>query len=139
MKTIVTYAALALLIFGGGYSTMQSSAHAQNLELELGQNGPKLRLRDGDCDPRRERCRDDNRRGLRDGDRRGRRDDNDGPRDGRRVCSDDRALDKAERLGIRRARIVDSNRRSVDIRGRDRDGDRVELTIGRDRSCPVLR
>ncbi len=133
MKTIATYAALALLIFGSAYSFSTAASHAQDLELELGQRGPKLRLRDGDCDPNRERCRNDNRRGFQDDD------DEDGPRrEGRRFCTDDRALDKAQRMGIRRARIVDSDRRSIEIRGRDRDGERVNVTVGRDRSCPVI-
>ncbi len=98
-----------------------------DLELHLGNNGPQLRLREN-CDPDREDCRD---RGdyRRDYER----------RSDRRECTPDRALDKADRMGIRRARIDDVGRRTISVRGRNRDGDRVVVTFARqDRRCPVL-
>ncbi|MCF6114804.1 hypothetical protein [Mesorhizobium muleiense] len=55
----------------------------------------------------------------------------------RRGCTEDRALDKAERMGVRRARIVTAGRRTIEVRGRSRDGERVYLTFGRERGCPV--
>ena len=55
-----------------------------------------------------------------------------------RVCTPNRALDKAERLGIRRARIVDVGRRTIEVRGRQR-GERVEVTFGRGPNCPIVR
>ena len=48
------------------------------------------------------------------------------------------ALNKAERMGIRRARIVDVDRRTIEVRGRARDGERVYVTFSRQRGCPVL-
>ena len=55
-----------------------------------------------------------------------------------RECSPNRALDKAERLGLRRARIVDVDRRTIDVAGR-RYGDRIVLTFARVPGCPVIR
>jgi hypothetical protein len=49
-------------------------------------------------------------------------------------------LAKADRMGIRRARIIDVGRRTIDVSGRSRYGDRVIVSFGRwDRSCPVYR
>ena len=97
------------------------SASAQDLELNIGKGGPKLRMRDDRCDPRV--------------------DDDCGPpppsRRFMRGCTEDAALDKAERMGLRRARVTDSDRNSIDVAGRDRRGNRVELTFGRDRGCPM--
>lgn len=100
------------------------TASAQDVQVEINRNGLKAtQLPQGySCNPRYERCRDY------------RWDE----RDGYRFCSDGRALDKAERMGVRKARIVASSRRSVAIRGRDRDGDRVKIVFGRERWCPVL-
>jgi hypothetical protein len=126
MRNIFSSAALALAVaFTGlsvtGMTGMSGAASAQNLELELGQDGPRLRLRD-DCDPDREDCRDRRDRGWE-----------------RRQCTPERALDKAERMGLRRARIVDVGRRTIEVRGRNWDGDRVSVRFGRwDRRCPVF-
>jgi len=115
--------ALATLAVGLGLTSLPS-ANAQDLELKIGPDGPKLRLRD-DCDPRREDCRGDRDR------------DRDRHAD-RRECSPDRALDKAERMGLRRARIDRIGRRSIDVRGW-RDGDRIILSFDRwDRRCRLL-
>ena len=38
----------------------------------------------------------------------------------RPICTEGRALGKAERMGIRRARIADVGRRTIEVRGRDR-------------------
>jgi hypothetical protein len=90
---------------------------AQDIELEIGRDG--LRLGDG-CNPRFEDCR------------RGRRSMG-------RFCTPDRALDRADRMGVRRARIADVGRRTIQVSGRDRFGDRVRVTFGREPGCPVLR
>ena len=55
-----------------------------------------------------------------------------------RECTPNRAVDKAERLGLRRARVVDVDRRTIDVMGR-RYGDRVVLTFARVPGCPVIR
>ena len=54
-----------------------------------------------------------------------------------RGCSPDRALDKAERMGVRRARVIDVSRRTITVAGRQY-GDRVRVTFARERHCPVL-
>jgi hypothetical protein len=55
----------------------------------------------------------------------------------RRGCSAERALHKAERMGIRRARIVDIDRHSIDIRGR-KYGERVRVSFARAPGCPLI-
>ncbi len=55
-----------------------------------------------------------------------------------RACSPNRALDKAQRLGVRRARVVDVNRHTIKVAGR-KHGDRVRLTFGRAPHCPIVR
>lgn len=93
-------------------------AHADSLYLGFGNNNdPRFGVYAGD-DGYRHR-RDD------------RRDD------WRRGCSPDRALDKAERMGLYRARIVDVNRQTVKVVGRQR-GDRVVIVFANERGCPVI-
>ena len=118
MRRILT---LAILALGLGLTSLPM-ANAQDLELNIGPDGPKLRLRD-DCDPYREDCRDGR-------DRRGWE---------RRQCSPERALDKAERMGLHRTRIDRIGRRTISVRGRNDDGDRVRITFDRwDRRCGVI-
>lgn len=109
----------AMLASVGAAVPMQASA--QDLELQIGPDGLRI---DRDCNPRYDDCYRGERRVYRDDDR---------PR-----CSADRALRKAERMGVRRARIADVGRRTIDVRGRDRYGDRIMVTFGRQPSCPVL-
>lgn len=105
-------------------------ASAQNLELEFGRTGPTMRLVEP-CDPRYDNCgysrdRDDDYRYL-------------GRNEVRYArCTEDRALDKAERMGLRSVRIESSGRRVIEVRGRQRDGDRVIVAFGRSPSCPIL-
>lgn len=101
-------------------AAMPMQASAQDLELQIGPDGLRI---DRDCDPRYDDCYRGERRGYYE----------DRPR-----CSADRALRKAERMGVRRARIADVGRRTIDVRGRDRHGDRIMVTFGRQPSCPVL-
>lgn len=128
MKQILTAAlfAAALAAFG----TPPTAVHAQGVEIQIDRGGPSMRMRDR-CDPRYEDCRQD---------RRWREDRRDEGRRWRDQCTPDRALAKAERMGIRRARVLDVGRRTVDVRGRGRGGDRVVISFGRwDRSCPIYR
>ena len=119
MKTLAAYTLTALMAFATAVPVTQVAAQ----DLEIDRNGPKVRLRDDDrCDPRFERCRGE------------RWDDRRRPR----FCTEDRALSKAERMGLRRAQIVEANRRVIVVRARDRFGERVRIAFGRDRSCPVL-
>jgi hypothetical protein len=88
-------------------------ASAQDLELHMGRNGPSVRMGD-DCDPRFERCRygDEYRR--------------DRPEE----CSPGRALEKARRMGIYRARIERIGRRSIQVSGRS-EGEFVSVRFDR--------
>lgn len=54
----------------------------------------------------------------------------------RRHCSVDRALDKAENLGLHRVRVVSAGERTIKVRGR-KDGERVTIRFGRERGCPI--
>ena len=105
---------------------MQTRPSAQDFELNIGRDGPQLRLREA-CDPDVQDCYDNSRRY-----------DNSGRYAERRGCTTEHALDKAEDMGIRRARVVSAGRRTIEIRGRSFEGDRVYVTFGRQRSCPVL-
>lgn len=129
MNQILTRAALALAVLVTSVPVGMQAASAQ-VELRIERSGPQLRLRD-DCDPDYEDCYD--RRGTYE-----RRDSYEARRDDY-GCSPHRALRKADRMGIRRARILDVGRRTIEVGGRDRRGERVVVTFGRrDRSCPVL-
>jgi hypothetical protein len=55
----------------------------------------------------------------------------------RRGCSPERALGKAQRMGLHRARIIDVSRRTVKVMGRQ-DGDRVVIVFANERGCPVI-
>lgn len=126
-KTLIN-SALALAVALTAMPLTAGFASAQ-VELRIDRSGPQLRLRD-DCDPRYEDCRyyDDDRYD----------DEYYEARRSERGCTPDRALRKADRMGIRRARIVDVGRRTIDVAGRDRRGYRVVVEFGRrDRSCPV--
>jgi len=129
MKKVIITSALAAVLGLGSVSLSPVNTMAQGVELEIGRDGPKLRLRDN-CDPDWEDCRIDRR------DTRSIRRDRD--RDGPRFCTDGRALDKAERMGIRRARIESSGRRTVEVRGRSRSGERVVIAFGRQPNCPII-
>jgi hypothetical protein len=68
----------------------------------------------------------------------GRRWNDDRRWDYRGFCTPQRALYKAERLGLHRARVVDVDRRSIDVAGR-RHGHRVVMTFAKAPHCPVVR
>jgi len=107
-------------------------ASAQGFEIEIGPEGPQFRSLDRTCDPRYERCRRDEMRRYDDDDWR----EGDGRRS--RFCTEERALGKAEQMGIRRARVVSAGRYEIVVGGRDRYGERVAIAFGRDRRCPVI-
>lgn len=148
MRNILMQSALAgILAVTSMPATYVSLASAQGVELRIDRNGVRMRDRDR-CDPDEEDCgppppppRD---RDMRQGRDRGPPPDfDDDYRDRSRYedrgCTPDRALWKASRMGLRNPRVVDMDRRTIDVRGRDRYGDRTTITFGRrDRSCPVL-
>lgn len=118
MRMVMMGAAL----FAGMFMALPAQAQVQ---LEIGPEGLRI---DGNCNPRYENCeryRDDRY--------------NDRYRERPRYCTENRALDKAERMGIRRARIERVGRRTIEVRGRNRHGERAYVTFGRERNCPVLR
>jgi hypothetical protein len=114
---LTTVAAIGVAVSG----VALTPASAQDLELRLDRGGPSVRLLDN-CDPRYEECRVSRREMRRE----------------RRGCSEGRALDKAERMGIRRARVVDVGRRSIEVGGRNRYGERTYVTFSRSWGCPVI-
>ncbi|WP_027146014.1 hypothetical protein [Mesorhizobium sp. WSM3626] len=127
MYTTIKTAALSALV---GLGTLAAiPAYADSLYLGFGNNNdPRFGVYTGDDDGyrhRRDERRDDERR------------DDWRHDDWRRGCSPDRALDKAERMGLHRARIVDVNRRVVKVMGRQY-GDRIVVVFANERGCPVI-
>jgi hypothetical protein len=55
-----------------------------------------------------------------------------------RACTTERALEKARRMGVRRAHVAYQNRSVIGVKGHDRRG-RIALTFGRSASCPLIR
>jgi len=108
---IIGAASLVMAVAGSATPSM-----AQGLEFRIGPDGMRLRER---CDPRYEDCYE--RRSYR-----------------RRGCSPDDALDKAERMGIDRVRVVAVGNSTIRVRGRDEYGERITIVFGRERGCPVL-
>ena len=56
-----------------------------------------------------------------------------------RECSPRDALGKASRMGLRRARIVDVNRRTIRVAGRSNGHRQATIIFGKAPSCPILR
>ncbi|KQT83392.1 hypothetical protein [Aurantimonas sp. Leaf443] len=53
------------------------------------------------------------------------------------VCGPQQAENKADRMGLRRTRVVDVSRRSIVVQGRSR-GDRATVRFARAPGCPVI-
>ena len=127
LNTLKT-AAIAALV---GLSTLGAMpAQADSLYLGLGDrhNDSRFGLYLGDNEERayrRDRYRDDYRYY------------GDEYRRSERRCTPERALYKAQRMGIHRARIADVSRRTIDVIGRQH-GDRVLVTFARAPRCPVI-
>lgn len=122
-------AALSALVGLGALAAIPATAQADGLYFNLGQGEPAVGIYVQD---RYNGNRyDDNRHGGQWGSR---------PDQGRwdRRCTPDRALDKAERMGVRRARIVDVDGRAIRVVGR-KHGDHVRLTFARAPNCPIVR
>ncbi|BCH23816.1 hypothetical protein [Mesorhizobium sp. L-8-3] len=122
MLSKLKIAALGIAIGLGAIAA--APAQADGLYLNFGGGGVGVEVRDGYRDWRDDRWRERHEWRER--------------RDWRaHRCSPDRALWKAERMGVRRARIEDVNRRSITVRGRSR-GERIRVTFGRSPSCPII-
>ncbi|UDL88937.1 hypothetical protein LGH82_28165 [Mesorhizobium sp. PAMC28654] len=129
MFNTIKTATLSAMI-GLGTLAAMPAAHADSLYLGFGTNrDARVGVYPVDDDGFYRR---DNRPDWRSDDR-GRPDD----RGWRRGCSPERALDKAERMGLYRARIVDVSRRTVKVMGRQR-GDRVVIVFANERGCPII-
>ena len=129
MSGLIRHFALSAILVAGLVPAAPSIASAQGVELDLGGSKPRLRLVDPEQEElRRGRQREEERERR----RRPRDDDSSDFR-----CNADRALDKAARLGIRRARVTSLGRRFIEVAGR-RYGERVEITFARDRRCSVV-
>lgn len=119
MYKMIKTAALSAMLGLGALAAVPATAQADSFHFSFGgHGGPRgsVHIGDGHRDYRDYRRHDRHVRG----------------------CSNERALNKAARMGIRYARVVDSDRRTVDVRGR-RHGDRVTVTFARSPSCPVVR
>jgi hypothetical protein len=115
MFNTIKTAALSALVGLGALAAIP--AHADSLYLGFGdRHDPRFGIYAGDDDGYRRDWR-------RDRDWRG--------------CSPDRALDKAERMGLHRVRIVDISRRTVKVVGRQY-GDRVVVVFANERGCPII-
>lgn len=129
LKTI----ALSAMIGFGGLAAVPAAAQADGLYLNLGgHNDARFGVYVGDRDARHyrwDRYRPDDRWDRHWPDER---------RGYRQRCTPERALDKAERIGLRRVAIRDVTRHTISVSGRDH-GDRVVVTFGRGRHCPIVR
>ncbi len=121
LNTLRTLALSALVGFGA-LAAMPAAAQAEGIYLNFG----------GQNDHRFGIHASDRYHGERRWDR-----DRDWRRDWRRSCSPDRALDKAERMGLRRARIVRTGRHTVQVSG-FKFGSRVTVTFANERGCPII-
>ena len=116
-NTIKTLA-LSAMIGLGGLAAMPAAAQADGIYLNFGKNDARFGVYVGDRDTRHWR-----------GGRHFR---------GGRACTVNRALNKAERIGLRRVALRKVSRNTIKVSGRDR-GDRVTVTFGRGPNCPIIR
>lgn len=133
MFKILKTAALSALIGLGAFAAMPATAQAQSggVYLGFGNQGPTVGVQFNDRGRHDLRDREYHERDYRDVRPRDRRD---------RGCSVREALNKAERMGLRRARVVDDNRRVVRIEGRRGNSPRMAMIVfANERNCPVIR
>lgn len=124
MQQLLTRTLLSLAVAMPMMTVAPLVAGAQDLELRLDRNGPSVRV-DEDDDWRHDGYASDWR--------------NDGIPNSRPGCTPGRAMDKAERMGLRRVRVADVSRRTIEVQGRKRNGERVYVTFSRQsRHCAVI-
>jgi hypothetical protein len=124
MTSLLTKISLAALVALGGLSASTSYSAAAEPSYAMGGTGgiTYIQYRDNqwDRDPRRGWDRDRDRH------------------HGRPGCSPGWAEEKAARMGLRHARVVDVSRRAVVVVGRGwRGGDRI--VFANERGCPIIR
>ncbi len=119
MIRMIKTAVLSALIGLGGLAALPAAAQADGLYLNFGGHGSGYGMHANHRDHGRHHGwrRDHGRH---------------------QACNARSALDKAERMGVRRARVVDANRRVVRVAGH-KFNHRVVLTFANQRGCPVLR
>ena len=120
MFTKLKTAALSALIGLGALAAMPATAQAEGLYLNFGSghhSGVGIGVQIGDC---RSIATIATTAGI------------------SAFCTPNRASNKAERIGLRRARVVDVDRRTITVSGR-KYGDRVRMTFGRAPNCPIVR
>jgi hypothetical protein len=123
LNTIKTVALSAFLGFAA-LSAVPATAQADGVYLNFGsRNDTRLGVYTGNGNDGVRLVRRDDRGWHRD-------------RDWRRACSPQRALNKAEDMGLRRARVVDVNRRTVKVAGR-KFNNRIVIVFGNERGCPI--
>ncbi len=132
MFKFIKTAALSALIGLGTIAAMPATAQAQSggIYLGFGNQGPSIGVQFDD------RGRYDRR-----DDRRWRDDRRDDRRHGFRPdrgCSAREAVRKAERMGLRRARVIGENRRIVRVAGRARGHGPAVIVFANARHCPVV-
>lgn len=121
MFNFVKTAALATLIGFGAIGATSTTALADGISIGIGGSGGHVSMRFGDG-------------GRHWGGGRHWR----GGRDFRRpACTTQRAVRKAQRLGVRRAHVVRVNHRIIKVRGRAR-GERVAVIFARAPRCPIV-
>jgi hypothetical protein len=116
MLSMIKTAALSAFIGLGALAAAPATAQADGLYLNFGNGGSGFGFYAGD---------------RHDGYRHHRRHYN------RDRCTAGRALDKAERMGLRRTRIVDAGRHTIKVRGR-KFGSRVTVVFANERGCPII-
>ncbi len=122
MFTNLKTAALSAIIAFGTLAAIPATAQADSLYLNFGGRGAGIAMRFGDSG---DRWREPRRLG--DHDRRAER------------CTPERALWKADRMGLNRARVVDVDRRTIVVRGRPAWRPGARSIFGRAPHCPVIR
>lgn len=122
-------AALSAFVGLGALAAVPATAQAQSggVYLGFGNQGPTLGIQFDDRG--RHDMRDRGWRDHRGPDRRYRE----------RGCSVREAVNKAERMGLRRARVISENRRVVRVEGRGHGRRLAVITFANDRGCPVIR
>jgi len=118
-----TFAVAGLVAFGA-LAAVPATAQADSFYFGIGgggRHGPDVEFRMGDRHDRRHWDRRDSRHGP-----------------SARGCSVRQALNKADRMGLRRAHLRNENRRAIVVGGRDR-GRMVTIAFAKVPGCPVIR
>jgi hypothetical protein len=116
MTSLLTKIGLAALVALSGLTATTSYSAASEPGFGPGGMGTYVQYRDHHYDRDRDRHR----------------------RHGRPGCSPGFAEEKASRMGLRHARVVDMSRRAIIVAGRGWHG-RDRIAFANERGCPVIR